>query len=67
MAYFYDRRNNQESSLGDPGGFNMELLIEMRNALIDLGKKRQETRLHENIIDFFNTYSLFDFPDDEIG
>ncbi len=67
MAYFYDRRYSVEKSFDDLGGFKVELLLEMRNALIDLGKKGQDNRLQGNIIDILNTYEIFDFPDDEVG
>ncbi len=66
MAYFYDKKKKTVRS-EEAGGFNLELLLEMRNALIDLEGALKETRLNEDIMDIIRTSTLFDFPDDEIG
>ncbi|RMG59612.1 MAG: hypothetical protein D6713_05005 [Deltaproteobacteria bacterium] len=65
MAYFYDKRKTP--SREEAGGFNIELLLEMRNALIDLEGTLKETKLNEDILDIVRMSRLFDFPDDEIG
>lgn len=66
MAYFYDK-NSPSELMDEPGGFNMDILIEMRKTLIHLDGNLQETKLNENIMDFISTSVIFDFPDDEIG
>lgn len=66
MAYFYDKDSPMEKS-EEPGGFKVELLLEMRKTLIHLDGNLPETKLNGNILDFISTSAIFDFPDDEIG
>lgn len=66
MAYFYDKNIPMEN-VEEPGGFKVELLLEMRKTLLHLDGTLQETKLNENIVDFIRTSAIFDFPDDEVG
>ena len=66
MAYFYDKKLPIDPAV-EFGGFNVEILLEMRKTLIHLDSSRRGTKLDENIVDFISTSVIFDFPDDEIG
>lgn len=66
MAYFYDKNISSDLTV-EPGGFNVDILLEMRKTLIHLDGNLPGKKLNENIVDFISTSVIFDFPDDEIG
>lgn len=72
MANFYDEKNGgQQATWEDAGGFNVQLLEEMRSAVIDIegGSIPRPTLSPAQVAvtDWIKRLPIFDFPDDEIG
>ena len=68
MAHFYENGRNDASSWEEIGVFNTHLLMEIRNAMLDV---KSETRPHSElqvvVAEWIKHHPMFDFPDDEIG
>ncbi len=68
MAYFYENGTENTSSWEEIGGFNVHLLTEIRNAMLDVkAESRPRTDLHVVAAEWIKRHPMFDFPDDEIG
>lgn len=68
MAHFYENGKERDTSWEEVGGFNVHLLMEIRNAMLDV---KTDTRPHpelEGVVsEWIKHHPMFDFPDDEIG
>ncbi len=68
MAYFYEHGKEHASGWEEVGGFNIHLLTEIRNAMLDVkSESRPRSDLQVVVAEWIKRHSLFDFPDDEIG
>ena len=68
MANFYENDKNQASRWEEIGGFNIYLLMEIRNAMLDVKSDyRPRSDLQVVVAEWIKRHPLFDFPDDEIG
>ena len=68
MAHFYDNDRDQASRWEEIGGFNTFLLMEIRNAMLDV-KSDDHPRSDRKVVvaEWIKRHPMFDFPDDEIG
>lgn len=68
VANFYENKREQTLNWEDVGGFNVQLLMEIRNAVLDVesnaGPPMPVPGMASQLI---KRLPLFDFPDDEIG
>ena len=68
MAYFYDKDKNPASRWEEIGGFNIFLLMEIRNAMLDVKSDDQpRSDLQVVVAEWIKRHPMYDFPDDEIG
>jgi hypothetical protein len=68
VAHFYENKRGQPSNWEDVGGFNVQLLMEIRNAVLDVESgSGPPPAVHGVALDWIKRLPLFDFPDDEIG
>lgn len=68
MATFYENKRGLHSSWEDVGGFNVQLLMEIRNAMLDVENGSGPPPLpHGAASEWIKRLPVFDFPDDEIG
>ena len=68
MAHFYDNDRDQASRWEEIGGFNTYLLMEIRNAMLDVKSDyHPRSDLQVVVAEWIKRHPLFDFPDDEIG
>jgi hypothetical protein len=68
MANFYENGKDEASSWEDIGGFNTHLLMEIRNAMMDVQSDLPpQSELQVVVAEWIKRHPLFDFPDDEIG
>lgn len=68
MAYFYENKRGQPSNWEDVGGFNVQLLMEIRNAVLDVESGTVPPPTVNGLAaDWIKRLPMFDFPDDEIG
>ena len=68
MAYFYESKRGRPVNWEDVGGFNVQLLMEIRNAVLDVESGSSPPPvIHGVAQDWIKRLPLFDFPDDEIG
>ncbi|HBX44177.1 MAG TPA: hypothetical protein DEH27_10620 [Deltaproteobacteria bacterium] len=68
MAHFYENGRDDATSWENIGGFNTHLLMEIRNAMMDV---RSDSPAHSElqvvVSEWIKQHPMFDFPDDEIG
>ena len=68
MANFYENHGNGPCRWEEIGGFNVHLLTEIRNAMLDVrSESPPQTGLQVAFAEWIKRHPLFDFPDDEIG
>ncbi|MBK5094453.1 MAG: hypothetical protein JJE32_02110 [Deltaproteobacteria bacterium] len=68
MAHFYENERDNDSSWEEIGGFNTHLLMEIRNAMLDVkSESRPHSELQVVVAEWIKQHPMFDFPDDEIG
>jgi hypothetical protein len=68
VAYFYENKRGQPSNWEDVGGFNVQLLMEIRNAVLDVESGASPPPVVTGLAaDWIKRLPMFDFPDDEIG
>ncbi len=68
MAHFYENGRECASSWEDLGGFNTFLLMEIRNAMLDVKSDHPGyAELQMVVAEWIKHHPIFDFPDDEIG
>lgn len=68
MAYFYESKRGRPVNWEDVGGFNVQLLMEIRNAVLDVESGSSPPPvIHGVAQDWIKRLPMFDFPDDEIG
>ena len=68
MAHFYDNDRDQASRWEEIGGFNTYLLMEIRNAMLDVKyDDHPRSDLQVGVAEWIKRHPMFDFPDDEIG
>jgi hypothetical protein len=68
MANFYESGRDHDSSWEEIGGFNVHLLMEIRNAMLDVKSDiRPASELQVVVAEWIKQHPMFDFPDDEIG
>ena len=68
MANFYENGRDNDSSWEEIGGFNVHLLMEIRNAMLDVkSDSRPHSELQVVVAEWIKQHPMFDFPDDEIG
>jgi len=68
MAHFYENGRDDATSWENIGGFNTHLLIEIRNAMMDVRSDNPEhSELEVVVEEWIKQHPMFDFPDDEIG
>jgi hypothetical protein len=68
MANFYENGKDEFTSWEDIGGFNTYLLMEIRNAMMDVKSDLPpNSELQVVVAEWIKRHPLFDFPDDEIG
>jgi hypothetical protein len=68
MARFYENGRDDASSWEDIGGFNTHLLMEIRNAMLDVkSETHPRSELQVVVSEWIKQHPMFDFPDDEIG
>ncbi|MDA8123033.1 MAG: hypothetical protein M0Z38_10775 [Deltaproteobacteria bacterium] len=68
MAQFYDHKRVQNANWEDIGGFNVQLLMEIRNAMLDVESGPGLPPVPQGMVsEWIKRLPLFDFPDDEIG
>ncbi len=68
MARFYENGKESDASWEEIGGFNIHLLMEIRNAMLDVKTDiRPHPELQGVVSEWFKQHPMFDFPDDEIG
>lgn len=68
MANFYENKKGQAGSWEDVGGFNVQLLMEIRNAMLDVESGSVPPPIIPGVAsEWIKRLPIFDFPDDEIG
>ncbi len=68
MAHFYENERDNDSSWEEIGGFNTHLLMEIRNAMLDVkSDSRPHSEVQVVVAEWIKQHPMFDFPDDEIG
>lgn len=68
MAHFYENGRDSDASWEEAGGFNVHLLMEIRNAMLDVKSDiRPTSELQVVVAEWVRKHPMFDFPDDEIG
>lgn len=68
MANFYENSDGKPHRWEEIGGFNIHLLTEIRNAMIDVrADSPPHPQLHLSFAEWVKRHPLYDFPDDEIG
>jgi len=68
LAYFYENKRGQNATWEDVGGFNVQLLMEIRNAMLDVESGSVPPPVVQGIAsEWIKRLPIFDFPDDEIG
>jgi hypothetical protein len=68
VANFYENKRGQNASWDDVGGFNVQLLMEIRNAMLDVESSSVPPTVPQGIVsEWIKRLPIFDFPDDEIG
>jgi len=68
VAHFYDTARDQASRWEEAGGFNTFLLMEIRNAMLDVkSEDHPRSDLQVVVAEWIKRHPMFDFPDDEIG
>ena len=68
MAHFYENGRECVSGWEDLGGFNTFLLMEIRNAMLDVkSETHPRSELQVVVSEWIKQHPMFDFPDDEIG
>ncbi len=68
MAHFYENGRDDATSWENIGGFNTHLLIEIRNAMMDVrADNPAHSELEVVVAEWMKQHPMFDFPDDEIG
>ncbi len=68
MAHFYENGRDDASRWEEIGGFNTHLLMEIRNAMLDVkSETRPRSELQVVVAEWIKHHPMFDFPDDEIG
>ncbi len=68
MAHFYENKRGTTGSWEDIGGFNVQLLMEIRNAMLDVETGSGPPPLPQGMVsEWIKRLPVFDFPDDEIG
>jgi hypothetical protein len=68
LAYFYENKLGLSANWEDVGGFNVQLLMEIRNAMLDVESGPVPTPIPQGMVsEWIKRLPLFDFPDDEIG
>jgi hypothetical protein len=68
MAHFYENGRDDAPSWENIGGFNTHLLMEIRNAMMDVrADNPAHAELQVVVSEWIKQHPMFDFPDDEIG
>jgi hypothetical protein len=68
VANFYENKRGLTGSWEDIGGFNVQLLMEIRNAMLDVESGSVPPPIVQGVAsDWIKRLPIFDFPDDEIG
>jgi hypothetical protein len=68
VAQFYENKRGQNANWEDVGGFNVQLLMEIRNAMLDVETGSGPPPLPQGMAsELIKRLPVFDFPDDEIG
>ena len=68
MAHFYENGMEDISGWENLGGFNTYLLMEIRNAMLDVKSDHPASaELQMVVAEWIKQHPMFDFPDDEIG
>ena len=68
MAHFYENGRDNDFRWEEIGGFNVHLLMEIRNAMLDVKSEiRPHSDLQVVVAEWIKQHPMFDFPDDEIG
>jgi hypothetical protein len=68
VAHFYENKRGQNANWEDIGGFNVQLLMEIRNAMLDVETGSGPPPLPQGMAsEWIKRLPMFDFPDDEIG
>lgn len=68
MAYFYDKDQKETFRWEEIGGFNTFLLMEIRNAMLDVkSDDHPRSDLQVVVAEWIKHHPMYDFPDDEIG
>ncbi len=68
MANFYENDRDHASSWEEIGGFNIHLLMQIRNAMLDVKSDYlPHSDLQVVVEEWIKRHPSFDFPDDEIG
>lgn len=68
MANFYENKRGLAGNWEDVGGFNVQLLMEIRNAMLDVESGAVPPPVVQGIAsEWIKRLPVFDFPDDEIG
>jgi len=68
VAHFYDNDRDQASRWEETGGFNTFLLMEIRNAMLDVkSEDHPRSDLQVVVAEWIKRHPMFDFPDEEIG
>ncbi|UCD46387.1 MAG: hypothetical protein JSV28_06635 [Deltaproteobacteria bacterium] len=68
MAHFYENGRDDATSWENIGGFNTHLLMEIRNAMMDVrADNPAHAELQVVVSEWIKQHPMFDFPDDEIG
>jgi len=68
MAHFYENGRDDAQSWENIGGFNTHLLMEIRNAMMDVRSDNPaHSELQVVVSEWIKHHPMFDFPDDEIG
>lgn len=68
MARFYENGMEDASGWENLGGFNTYLLMEIRNAMLNVKSDNPASaELQTVVAEWIKQHPMFDFPDDEIG
>ena len=68
MAQFYENKREIAGNWEDVGGFNVQLLMEIRNAMLDVESGSVPPPAAQGMVsEWIKRLPIFDFPDDEIG
>ena len=68
MAHFYENKRENTGNWEDVGGFNVQLLMEIRNAMLDVESGSVPPAAVQGMVsEWIKRLPVFDFPDDEIG